>query len=137
MFRRPRATYGDTIQIPLNATSAFLRVVHVSRHFRDVMQLELLGFGEFDDEIEASSSGRQLVWTACVGFSKRGWRVVSTDTTSPGDEDLTYRIVAQELWQSDVLVRRATRIDTEQYPPMLVDGFVFLERRLQRIADGA
>ncbi|TWT87055.1 hypothetical protein [Stieleria varia] len=137
MIRRSKAVHGDVIQIPVDDTFAYVRVVHVSKHFRDVMQLEFRGFAPSYEQLAPTTGIHRPRWTACTGFAKRGWNVVSAGETSSDDGNLTFRIVANELWRCDELVRHATKRDTAEYPLMTVDGFIFLERWFLKQYNGA
>jgi hypothetical protein len=131
MVRPSKAVHGDVIQVPVAEIFAYFRVVHVSKHFRDIMQLEFRGFAPSYEQLDATAGIQKPRWTACSGFAKRDWNVVSTGERYPGDDSLTYRIIANELWRCDELVRQATKRDSAEYPMMMmVDGFIFLEKWL-------
>lgn len=127
---RASAVKGDVIAIPINQGWALGRVIFVSQIFKDIMYIEFQG--PFLSNNEAWGSGQTVLsaYTAAIAFEKRGWKKVGVTEVLDAEQAKTIRLVADQVWEQDNLLRRATRDDKRMFPMMLVDGFIRVEQKL-------
>ncbi|OYP37608.1 hypothetical protein [Rhodopirellula sp. MGV] len=129
---------GDVIAVPINGVWALGRVIFVSKYFKEIMLIEFRG--PFSSDAADWHTGRPLVsvYTAAASFERRGWKKVGTAGVGDAELKKSIRVVANEVWEQDVFLRKATANDKQQIPMMLVDGFIRVESTLLRaIAEDA
>ena len=96
------------------------------------MQVEFRG--AFEDPSADWYAGKKLctLYTAASKFEKRGWKVVGSGCIEADDFERTLRLVASEVWKGDQVVRSVEPNDRGRIPMMNVDGFIRVERVLQK-----
>ena len=130
---------GDEISVPTTSGCAVLKAIHVSSHFRDIVQFKLLRFVVREGSEEVPFRDRRYFWSTMpkqrlAVFSKsfkRSWAILGHGDVDDSAEDSTTRIVADEVWRLDKRLRRATPEDHASLPVMVVDGCIRLERILE------
>lgn len=129
------ASRGDVIAVPIDNCWALGRVLFVSEHFKDIMLVEF--YGPFSSSSENWKNGEKLlsVYTAATKFEKRGWKTVGATEVADSELKKTIRVVADEVWEQDRFLRKASSSDKKQIPMMLVDGFIRVETKLKRLFD--
>ncbi|EDM27452.1 hypothetical protein LNTAR_05051 [Lentisphaera araneosa HTCC2155] len=126
------AKAGDLIAIPLDGQFVIGRVIFVSNIFEEIMQIEFRG--PFKNENDSWQNGDEIftLFTAASKFAKRGWKIVDTGISQEDDIDKTLRIIADDVWLEDKIVRKANSEDMKKIKTMYVDGFIRVEKLLRK-----
>lgn len=127
-----KAVEGDLIAIPIESKWAIGRVVFVSEHFKEIMLFEIHGLIDAYENFEYGGTPCLSLYTASKGFKKRGWVVFGNVPVDQSEKAKTLRIVADDLWLEDKIVRRATKEDQSSIDEMYVDGHIRVENIIKR-----
>ena len=128
---KQRAVQGDIIAIPIGDTWIIVKVVFVSKHFKDIMMILVLRHARspsLDEENTTILSG--IYYTACYGFDKLGWKVIGRSPVAVIELEKTMRIIDGQVWKEDEVLRIATADDRSKLNMMLVSGLQALQNTL-------
>lgn len=131
MKSRKSAIKGDVLSIPVGDAWAIGKVVFVSEVFKDIMLVALWYPFEEPEKFALDGNPRRLVYTSRKGFAKRGWEIVGKSSITNEEEEYSIRVVDQDVWLGDSVVRQATSDDLKRIRTMIVSGFIRIEQQLQ------
>ncbi|MEO0797125.1 MAG: hypothetical protein AAFX93_18380, partial [Verrucomicrobiota bacterium] len=108
--------------------TGILRTSPLIADFRDFIIVELSWLAEL---FALDGNPRRLVYTSRKGFAKRGWEIVGKSSITNEEEEYSIRVVDQDVWLGDSVVRQATSDDLKRIRTMIVSGFIRIEQQLQ------
>ncbi|MFJ2710770.1 hypothetical protein ACIOZM_07735 [Pseudomonas sp. NPDC087346] len=121
--------------IPLTEGFKPAKVLYVSERYKNTILL-----GIYKNSIETQQmpdnlhdTFELLLYTSKVPIQKQRWHLVGHENLKPSQSNLDLRIVAEELWQGDRHLGKASEEDRKELPEMLVMGAGLVEKKAEAI----